>query len=153
MLSLKVPDTQHRLDDAASELLIAQFLREELALEAQYQQAETMQFEEALGNSLGVDGDFPPSDAVDSDYALALRLSLNEVHKSGDAQVAQKMQHVSERESTASLQAAQAAAAEEVMFYFYHKIFDQLILCLNRERSRWTLNSRGNFKPSTIRGN
>lgn len=101
--------------DVLSEMLIAQLIEEDMRMLASHHQAESLQFTQVLADSTKGEGGIqqvarpePPQD-----IEMAARLWAEEARLSGDAALAQSLQHSDDVEATANRQYAMRLAASE----------------------------------------
>ncbi|CAL1708947.1 unnamed protein product [Somion occarium] len=102
--------------DVLSELLVAQLLEEDMRTFADAREAERLQMTQVLADSSRASGRIPKKFNIKdtmSDGDVALQLMAEEARLSGDAALAQALQHSVDSSVTAGQQEAQRLAAAE----------------------------------------
>ncbi|THH30196.1 hypothetical protein EUX98_g3975 [Antrodiella citrinella] len=101
--------------DVLSELLIAQLLEEDMRILSNQQEAETLQITQAIADSVRGKSRIPMRAARETtpDVDVALRIMAEEARLSGDAALAQSLQHSTDAEATANRQCAMRLAASD----------------------------------------
>ena len=101
--------------DVLSELLIAQLLEEDVRILTDQQKAEAFQLTQLLADTGHASGHIQTEAEEEnmSDIDLAIRLMAEEARRSGDAALAQSLQHSEDTEATVNRQYAMKLAASE----------------------------------------